>query len=145
MDFLQNFMWADYLAVLAYFPLCALGLMLHFLKKKVKTESFHDVRAYFTTHRVSTLTTILSAITMLYIFDAMEQLNVVSAILAGYASDSLFQKQVDAVTMRDPSILNEMNRHTSTGGGSPPPLPVGNIPDGVPIVTVGEDEPEEGA
>ena len=99
--------WYDYLIVMSYFPLCMLGLMLHFLKKKVKTESFHDVRAYFTTHRVSTLTSILSAIVLLYIFDAMEQLNVVSAILSGYATDSLFQKQVEAMTVRDPSMLSE--------------------------------------
>lgn len=104
MEFVKAFQWAEYIAVLSYLPLCMLGLMLHFLKKKVKTESFHEVKQYFTTHRVSTVTSILSSIVLLYIFDSMGQLNVVSAILCGYATDSLFQRQVDAVRIPDPTV-----------------------------------------
>lgn len=107
MEFVKTLQWAEYIAVLSYFPLCMLGLVLHFLKKKVKTESFHEVKQYFTTHRVSTVTSILSSIVLLYIFDSMGQLNVVSAILCGYATDSLFQRQIDAVSVRDPNVIRK--------------------------------------
>jgi len=127
MDFLQVEGFTEYLKVLSYFPLCMMGLMLHFLKKKVKTENFHEVHQYFTTHRVSTLTSILSAIVLLYIFDAMGQLNVVSAILSGYATDSLFQKQVDSMVMNDPQ-QNINLQNTSHNA-----------------IEMGGDEPEEGA
>jgi len=133
MDFVKAFDWGAYAAVLSYFPLCMLGLLLHFLKKKVKTENFHDVRAYFTSHRVSTLTSILSALVLLYIFDAMDQLNVVSAILSGYATDSLFQKQVDAMVMRDPGGAGK-------SGGPPPITPM--PPTGIELPV---DDPEEGS
>lgn len=112
----QVIYWYDYSAVMSYFPLCMIGLALHYLKKRIKTESFHEVRAYFTTHRVSTLTSILSAVVLLYIFDAMDQLNVVSAILSGYATDSLFQKQVDALAVKDPTMLN--NDSDEEGGSA---------------------------
>jgi len=137
MEFVKELMFSEYMAVLTYFPLCMLGLMLHFLKKKVKTENFHEVQEYFTKHRVSTLTSILTAIALLYIFDAMGQLNVVSAILSGYATDSLFQKQVDAMVMRDPTTLNQ----PGVPGVTPPTT--GMPP--APTITAGEDEPEEGA
>jgi hypothetical protein len=101
MDFLSALDWGAYVAVLSYLPLCLLGLAIHFLKKKVKTENFIEVKQYFTTHLVSTLASLLTAVGLLYIFDAMDQLTVVSAIMAGYATDSLFQKQVDAMVMRD--------------------------------------------
>jgi len=133
MEFVKAFNWMEYAAVLSYFPLCMLGLAIHFLKKKIKTENFIEVRQYFTTHRVSTLTSILSALVLLYIFDAMGQLNVVSAIMAGYATDSLFQKQVDAMVMKDPSGLNKP--------GGPPPV----NPSPPPGIELPVDDPDEGA
>jgi hypothetical protein len=137
--------WVDYAGVLIYFPLCMLGLMLHFLKKKIKTESFIEVRQYFTTHRVSTLVSVLSSLVVLYIFDAMGQLNVVAAIMAGYSADSLLQKQVDAMVMRNPDVLNT---GTGTGGAPGPPPPT---TDGPPvefpsdIISNNSDNPDEGA
>jgi hypothetical protein len=88
--------WADYITVVYFIPLMLVGLIVHFLKKKIKGESFHEVKCYFTTHRVSTLASFLSGVLLLYIFQAMDQLSVVSAILSGYATDSLFQSQINA-------------------------------------------------
>lgn len=99
--------WMEYLTVLYFLPLMLLGLILHFLKKKIKGEKFIEVKTYFKEHKVSTVASLLSGLVLLYIFQAMDQLNVVSAILAGYATDSLFQQQMDMVTLKDPNELNE--------------------------------------
>jgi hypothetical protein len=88
--------WQDYVPVVYYLPLMLLGLLLHITKKKIKGESWSAVKAYFTTHLVTTVSGILTGLALLFMFKAVGELSVASAILAGYATNSMFQKQMNA-------------------------------------------------
>jgi NhaP-type Na+/H+ or K+/H+ antiporter len=71
---------------------CLVGVLAHFLKKKIKGETLSDIKHYFSTHLRETVITLIGAIfglsTALYIGD----LNILTAFTIGYTADSMFNK-----------------------------------------------------
>lgn len=84
----------DQLGMWYYLPFALVGLALHFLKVKIKGESMRDIKDYFTTHAKSTLAATLTVIVLLCLFKELGQLNIASALMAGYATDGVWQKKV---------------------------------------------------
>ena len=71
---------------------CLVGVLAHFLKKKIKGETLADIKQYFATHFRSTVITLIGAVfglgTALYIGD----LNILTAFTIGYTADSILNK-----------------------------------------------------
>lgn len=75
------------------FVFALLGMFTHFLKKKIKGETFLAIRSYFKSHLKSTLTALIITI-IGYWFTAfyLEETNPLTYFLLGYMFDSMLNK-----------------------------------------------------
>jgi len=76
--------------------LTILGILSHFLKKKIKGETLSDIIQYFRTHFRSTLMVVVGALAGFAVTWQMDSLNYFSAFSVGYLADSFFNR-VDEV------------------------------------------------
>jgi hypothetical protein len=90
-----------------YAPMALLGLTLHFLKVRIKGESFAEVKTYFTTHVKSTFAAVLTVILLLVVLENLGQLNEAAAIMAGYATDGMWRKNLSPICPDEPDPLDE--------------------------------------
>jgi len=82
----------EILQVIGYAVICALGVLSHFLKKKVKGETMADIKLYFRSHLRETITMVIAAMVGFIALKSTGDLGVLSAFTAGYSADSLFNK-----------------------------------------------------
>lgn len=80
------------LYVLINFVILVFGIITHFFKKKIKGETLADIKAYFKTNFKSTVTTIIAAFVTFGGLVGTGGLGILASFTAGYACDSLFNK-----------------------------------------------------
>lgn len=78
--------WIGYIVVLA------IGIVAHFLKKKVKGQTLADVKHYFQSNFVNTVTSIVGAIAGFIILVATGGVSWYAVFTTGYLADSIFNK-----------------------------------------------------
>ncbi|MGD9697609.1 hypothetical protein [Acinetobacter sp.] len=83
------------LLYLGYLLLTLLGVLTHFLKKKVKGQTKADIKLYFNSHFNDTLIMVIAALVMFGSAAAASELGITSAFLIGYTADSLFNKTAE--------------------------------------------------
>jgi uncharacterized membrane protein YesL len=77
--------------------LTCVGVLSHFLKKRIKGETLTDIITYFKTHFKSTLLTIFGAVGGFVLLKEMGELGYFSAFSIGYMADSFFNKAEERV------------------------------------------------
>jgi hypothetical protein len=82
----------DILKATGYALICILGVLTHFLKKRITGESVADIKYYFRSHFRETLTMTISAVIMFIVLYQTDDLGVMSAFTAGYTADSMFNR-----------------------------------------------------
>lgn len=75
-----------------YFPVALLGMLSHFLKKKIKGESITEIKSYFGDNVKSTVLALISTIIGFVILAKIGDVTVVSAFGMGFTFDSVFNK-----------------------------------------------------
>lgn len=85
-------MAVDLLIYLGYFALAFLGMLGHYLKRRVKGETFSDVRGYFVNHARESILSLIGLVIGFLAAYSTETLNMVSAPLIGYTADSIFNR-----------------------------------------------------
>jgi len=98
----MNIDWMQILIYFLYFIVLWLGVLSHFLKKKILGETFADIKQYFSSHFKNTLVTCISAIVLYASLIATGGLSVVGVFTAGYTVDSLCNKS-DGDVIPDPN------------------------------------------
>jgi hypothetical protein len=73
------------------------GVLSHFLKKRIKGETLTDIVTYFKTHFKSTLLTAFGAVGGFVLLKEMGELSYFSAFSIGYMADSFFNKAEEMV------------------------------------------------
>lgn len=69
-----------------------LGLLVHYLKKRVRGQSLHSVVQYFGSHFSMTVVSLVSYLGAFYALMQSGTLNVPAALMCGYMADSFFNK-----------------------------------------------------
>jgi hypothetical protein len=72
--------------------LSALGVLSHFLKKKVRGQTLSHIANYFSSHFKYTLLSLIGASGGFFVALQMGELNYLSAFGVGYLADSFFNK-----------------------------------------------------
>lgn len=80
------------LYLLLNFFIMLLGVITHFLKKKVRGETLADIKSYFKTHFRYTSVTIVMAIVGFIALVTTSGVGLIASFLAGYSADSAFNK-----------------------------------------------------
>jgi len=80
------------LMLILYFLIGIIGVIVHFLKKKVKGQSIASVKKYFATHFRSTVLMFFAYIGAFAGLHELGQLTMAAAFMAGYTCDSLINK-----------------------------------------------------
>ena len=82
--------------LLCFLLLAYVGMIIHFLKKKMKdgSESLRAIFTYFETHVSTTIVTFLSVTVtiIVFYFQMPEELTLLSSVGLGYAGDSIMNK-----------------------------------------------------
>ena len=84
--------WLYFAKLVFYFLVTVLGVISHFLKKKIKGETLSDITEYFKDHFKSTIVTIIAAVISFAVLVASNDISILSAFAVGYSADSLFNK-----------------------------------------------------
>jgi len=82
----------EVIKILGYALICAMGVIAHFFKKKIKGETLADIKLYFRSHFKETATMVLAALVGFIALVATNDLGIISAFTVGYSADSLFNK-----------------------------------------------------
>jgi len=77
---------------LCLFFLTIMGVLVHFLKKKVSGQTLADIRTYFLTHFRDTAVVLFTAIVAFATAAGSDTLNWMTAGMIGYTADSFFNK-----------------------------------------------------
>ena len=77
---------------LAYIGLGFVGMVAHFLKRRIKGETLADAIGWFKNHFNQTLLSVLGMVAGLFIAYQMGELGYLTAIGSGYAADSVFNR-----------------------------------------------------
>jgi len=78
---------------LFYFALLTIiGVLAHFLKRKIKGETLTDIVSYFRTHFKSTLLTLFGAVGGFFLLKEMGELGYFASFSIGYMADSVLNK-----------------------------------------------------
>lgn len=80
------------LGIVGYFFILCLGVLAHFFKKKIKGETFADIKSYFKNNFKTTVTTVIAAIVLFIGLIYSGGLSILGVFTAGYACDSAFNK-----------------------------------------------------
>jgi len=74
------------------FVILVLGIITHFLKKKIQGENLDDIVTYFKSHFKNTVATIIAACVAYGSLVATTGLSIIASFTIGYAADSLFNR-----------------------------------------------------
>lgn len=85
-------MAVDLLVYLGYFVVAVLGMLGHYLKRRVKKETFKGIVEYFQTHARETILSIIGLITGFLLAYSAGELGLVSSFGIGYMADSVFNR-----------------------------------------------------
>lgn len=77
---------------LPYFLVSLIGMFAHFLKKKVKGESFVEIKAYFKDHLKQTLLALFGTFFGFVGLVTTGEVSYITAPMIGYLCDSIFNK-----------------------------------------------------
>jgi hypothetical protein len=75
-----------------YFPVALLGMLSHFLKKKIKGESITEIKSYFGDNVKSTALAFISTIIGFVLLVQLGDVSFVSSFGVGFMFDSVFNK-----------------------------------------------------
>ena len=81
------------LFVLGNFIAMILGVLVHFLKKKIKGQTLADVKSYFKNNLKDTVIMTIAAVVGFAGLVATGGLGWVASFLLGYTADSMFNKE----------------------------------------------------
>jgi len=82
----------EIIVALPFMPIAILGMLIHFVKTKVKSGGTVSWSDYWLVNRDKTLLAFLSVIGAVYITFTAGQLNAAAAFFIGYAGDSILNK-----------------------------------------------------
>ena len=80
------------LTLIGYFVILLLGIVCHFLKKKITGQTLADIKSYFRNNFKTTVTTFIAAIVLFASLIYTGGLSVIAVFTAGYACDSVFNR-----------------------------------------------------
>lgn len=82
----------EIITVLPFMPVAMLGMVIHFVKKKVQSGDALSWSDYWKLNRDKTLLAFLSIVAAVYIAYTADQLNGAAALFIGYAGDSILNR-----------------------------------------------------
>ena len=80
------------LYLLLNFLVMVIGIIAHFLKKKIKGETIDDIKNYFRSHFRNTVISIIGAIFGFVLLVTTASLGIIASFTVGYAADSMLNK-----------------------------------------------------
>jgi len=84
----------EYVIYAGYFGVGLLGLLSHFLKRKIKGETLTDIKQWFSHHAKNTALSVIAFIISYAALIQTDDLSVLSSFMAGYMCDSIFSRSL---------------------------------------------------
>jgi len=81
--------------IIFYIGSAFIGMLAHFLKKKIKGQTFGEFKDWIGSHFKETVLAVIGTIVGLFVLNADSSLGFMSSFLAGYAADSALNKWDD--------------------------------------------------
>ena len=78
--------------ILVNFLIMCIGIIAHFLNKKIKGETVDDIKNYFKSHFRNTAVSIIGAVFGFTMLITMSELGIIASFTVGYAADSMLNK-----------------------------------------------------
>jgi len=78
------------------YVLAITGMVAHFLKKKIKGESFTEIKNYFSDHFKTTVLSFIATTIGYFAYDSLlrtgQPVDILTCVMIGFTCDSLFNK-----------------------------------------------------
>jgi len=80
------------LTYIGYFFLGLLGLLTHFLKKKITGQTLESIKEWFVNHPKDAILSVVAFIISFLVFHGAGELSYLTSFMAGYMCDSIFTR-----------------------------------------------------